>query len=62
MLDWQKRVVVEKEELDKKIAKLESFDLTTVSVGESVLLREQLVVMQDYSSILKNRIAGFKVS
>jgi len=63
MEDYQKRVIKEKEELDKKIDSLTSFldkgmfvKLTKDDVG---LLRTQHSIMLAYRTTLKMRIANF---
>jgi len=63
MEEYQKRVIEEKEELDKKIKKLASFldtgmfvKLTKDDVG---LLRTQHSIMLAYRTILKMRINVF---
>ena len=64
MEEYQKRVVAEKEELDKKISKLTAFisskRITTVRITEQQRLREQREIMEKYSSILAERIMCFK--
>lgn len=62
MLPYQERVVEEKQELDLKIARLNSFlsdHPKSLSDVEYVLLAEQLKAMQLYSSILMQRIRHF---
>jgi hypothetical protein len=64
MQPYQQRVVTEKEELDTKIsslmtfAKSQAFDQTVPEAEQRRMLR-QLVVMQDYSRILGERIDAF---
>lgn len=64
MQPYQLRVVQEKSELDTKIqtltafAKSEAFSETVPEAEQRRMLR-QLVVMQDYSRILGERIAAF---
>ena len=60
---YQKRIIKEKEELDKKIEKLTTFldkgmfvKLTKDDVG---LLRTQHSIMLAYRTVLKMRIANF---
>ncbi len=61
----QERVVVEKRDLDEKIAALNVFINITNLIYEKLpqdeqnRLRSQLDVMQEYSAILKDRIANF---
>ena len=60
---FQKRVVDEKSELDQKISKLGEFIAgpvcDTLPANERVRLHRQHEVMQEYSSILGQRIAAF---
>jgi hypothetical protein len=59
----QERVVREKEELDDKIAKLDTFIHGGVYVGlnesERMRLMRQFCHMKDYSNVLGERIAAF---
>lgn len=62
MKQYQKRVILEKEELDKKITKLEAFlenPPETVSVKEKTDMNTQLKLMQGYSDVLTRRISRF---
>lgn len=63
--DFQQRVIAEKAQLDDKIQKLNAFFSTSIydkiSYSEQINLKRQHIAMLDYSSILKDRIAGFKV-
>lgn len=62
MKQYQKRVILEKEELDKKITKLETFlenPPDTLVVKEKIRMNTQLKLMQAYSDILAQRIAVF---
>jgi len=63
MLPHQERVVKEKEELDERLRKLKAFFNTplyqTISHDETVRLRNQADVMQEYSDILTERINHF---
>ena len=63
MIDFQLRVVAEKEELDKTIAGLGSFFgkeiFATVPSEERQRLLDQYHVMRKYSDILADRIANF---
>ena len=59
--DWRKRVENEKNELDMKIAKLETFlkdapNNLEISLHQLYLLSEQLVCMKRYSFILNERL------
>ena len=64
MLPHQERVVIEKQELDEKIVKLDIFtnSLTFKSLDEyeRERLSGQLEYMNKYSSILGERITAFK--
>lgn len=59
----QQRVVMEKDELDAKLAKLNAFFATgtynALPVEEQDRLARQSVAMTDYSVILGERIAAF---
>ncbi len=63
MEDYQKRVVVEKEELDKKREKLKIFMKTrrfSELIGrERFLLVKQTRLMEEYSQVLADRVATF---
>lgn len=66
MGDWQDRVIEEKQELDKKIIKLSTFQKTDgfqrmqiEAEGDYVLLKNQLRVMKKYSKLLELRIKRF---
>jgi hypothetical protein len=63
MQPFQERVIEEKRELDEKIAKLDLFwkgdVFLTLPSAEQVLLRRQLVAMEDYSAMLGERITAF---
>lgn len=63
MEDFQQRVVDEKKELDEKREKLAAFFtgsiFPTLPVEERVRLERQLDAMNEYSSILGERIAAF---
>lgn len=64
MLDYQKRVVEEKAELDEKLSKLTDFvrsDFFSEEVNalEQARLVNQRKAMQSYSDILGERIAAF---
>lgn len=64
MREHEKRVLVEKVDLDEKTAKLEAFlnnqtasaDLSKVERG---LMAMQLIAMKTYSNVLGERIKGF---
>lgn len=63
MTDYQNRVVEEKRELDAKIAKLAAFIsgevFPTIDVDQALLMRQQLSLMELYSTVLGSRIARF---
>lgn len=63
MQPYQQRVLEEKSELDTKIKALENFSqaaaFANVPEAEQRRMLRQLVVMQDYSRILGERIAAF---
>lgn len=62
----QRRVIQEKVELDEKIGRLRSFIGTEVfdklDEPEQWRLRRQIIAMDQYSEILRQRIAAFGVS
>lgn len=61
MEDYQKRIVDEKKELDHRINRLSAFlngdAFSRLSAGEQRLLHLQCKAMEEYSSILNDRIA-----
>jgi hypothetical protein len=63
MKDYQERVIVEKDELDEKVKKLDAFltdhGSSVVPVEERKLLVKQLAFMAAYSGVLADRIATF---
>ena len=64
MLPHEERVLLEKKELDEKIMKLNTFIKDSkifqdLSEDDKDLLEHQRVVMEDYSSILGQRIEKF---
>jgi len=64
MLDFQKRVVDEKDELDKKATALSEFignsqTFETLDASEQERMKEQCEIMWQYSEILGKRIAAF---
>lgn len=64
MRDYQKRVVAEKYELEKKLAGLRKFIadevvFSRVEEKEQKRLRRQEVIMELYSEVLADRIAAF---
>ena len=64
MKDYQKRVVLEKEELDDKIESLEKFNASdeflTLDPDEMNRMVRQRQTMTRYSVILRERIENFK--
>ena len=62
--EYEKRVIVEKQELDEKIKKLTVFKETpafkAISPTHRFLLGQQLDTMLRYSSILGSRIAAME--
>ena len=60
---YQDRVVEEKQELDKKLIKLDTFNhslqFTVLPVAERRLLLRQQTSMEDYGRILGERIEAF---
>jgi len=64
MQPHQLRVVFEKDELDEKLINLKRFVLGTVfsslEPAEQLRLVRQARIMEEYSSILEERIANFK--
>ena len=65
MKPHEERVVVEKQELDEKIAKLKVFahqgnlTFTRLPAEDRILLKDQLAAMWQYSAILGRRIERF---
>lgn len=60
-LDYQRRVVQERGQLNDKIIKLSAFLYSDSNIVEGMdLMRDQLRCMLDYSDILSKRIAQFK--
>ena len=63
MKDWQKRVVVEQEELGKKLLSLKNYinleEFKSLSSREQFLLIEQRRAMNMYNEVLKQRISEF---
>ena len=64
LLQWQWRVVEEKNQLDERRLKLdlffESLAYRELSPGDCRQLRDQASHMKDYSEVLGDRIAGFE--
>ena len=67
MENWQNRVVVEEQELDRKLRNLLSFiergagdKFVALPLEEQLRLSKQSHIMQDYSDILDKRIKAFK--
>ena len=64
MLPHEERVVVEKNDLDEKLVKLQDFIensriFQALSEDDKELLERQQVIMLDYSHVLSERISGF---
>lgn len=63
MLDYQQRVIAEKEELDGRIARLRAFLMVVrvayLSDSAKALLVEQMGIMEKYSDVLRRRIEEF---
>lgn len=63
MLDYQKRMLDEKEALDMKISSLGTFTKSdmfdSITIKERRLMLNQLAMMSQYSSILTERITAF---
>ena len=63
MEDFQQRVIDEKKELDGRIERLRSFIdgkvFNTLAPNERRRMNLQCKVMQEYSTILNDRIANF---
>lgn len=63
MKPYQERVLIEKQELDVRLSRLNDFissdSFYSVPTSEQDMLKDQLIAMQVYSEILANRIAGF---
>jgi len=65
MEPYQQRVVEEKAALDEKLNKLAKFVINggdafkMLFIAEQVRLNKQMVVMEIYSEILRDRIAAF---
>ena len=59
MSTYQERLLVEKQELDEKLTKLNSFLITDTFTGLSLvnqdLMKRQAFVMKEYSDILQTR-------
>ena len=63
MVDWQQRVVNEKDELVKKAKKLRTFicskQFNDISILEQLRLERQVVLMDLYAEVLIDRIQNF---
>lgn len=59
MENYQLRVVIEKAELEIKINNLRQFLISLEDGYEHEILSDQLLVMEQYRDILKNRIRDF---
>lgn len=66
MEPWQERVLAEQDELDDRLAKLESFMLTDqfakLSWEDREDMRDQAQHMTLYRSVLRRRISRFPMS
>ncbi len=62
MKKYQKRVIEEKKELEKKVVKLVDFLYSDheIDPDEKTRLREQLSAMKDYLNVLIERIDNFE--
>ena len=64
LVDWQQRVVDERNELHERIVKLRDFFdnplFTSVEDEEKRRLRRQVVFMEEYRAVLDERISHFK--
>lgn len=62
--DWQRRVRVERDELNDKIVKLHAFINTppyeSLSRRQRVLLAQQLLAMNTYEMVLSMRLVALK--
>jgi len=60
MSDFKSRLINEKKELDEKISKLDTFILSgrclNVDIANRKLMFKQLLIMQEYSNVLKKRL------
>lgn len=67
MKEWQKRVIIEREQLDERAQKLDAFikefergeSQQSLGVEDLFLLRLQLSIMTQYLSVLDKRIQNF---
>lgn len=63
MQPHQQRVIQEQDELDEKIVKLSTFLESSMAakldMAEKPRMQKQLVIMQEYSNILGDRIRAF---
>lgn len=63
MLEYQQRVVIEREEIDTKLEKLLQFlnseTFNSLNEKDQELLKRQAIIMGDYSSVLAERISLF---
>lgn len=62
LIPWQTRVLLEKEELDGKIARLKEFlvnPLCFLSDENRELMEKQLMAMEQYTNVLAERVDGF---
>ena len=63
MKDYQERVIAERKELNNKIVSLNNFLYSDLSINltfrERDLMKDQLQIMMQYSSIIMERINNF---
>mgnify|MGYP000844660254 CR=1 FL=1 len=63
MKPYQERVLIEQQELDVKLTRLNDFitsdSFCSVPTIEQDMMKDQLIAMQVYSRILADRIDGF---
>lgn len=63
MLEYQQRVIEEKQALDDKLQRLDPFvasnTFKALSLSEQERLKRQLSLMQQYAAVLGERIAAF---
>ena len=59
-MSWSDRLVLEKAELDERIKKLQAFlpslEFERLTPESQSLLQQQVVIMRDYSGVLRQRI------
>lgn len=64
MQDYQKQIIKDKEEIDKKIIRMTSFifsdKFSNVANAEKERIKDQLNIMMEYSHCLRDRIRAFE--